>query len=249
LTAEQPYRILRHPPIVEGLLDIQFDALTSDRLSEIETLGQQFPDYPTKNPRMSVIGNVQLAAGTSEGSFTHNIIGYQFWNTTRTRVVQVRLDGITISLLAPYTKFEDLQHEAQRVWSVFTAAIGRPKIKRLGVRYINRLELPLPLESFNQFLNTVPELAPGIPQGLSHYSMRLTIPDTETASTAIVTQVMEGHHEDAASLPLLFDIDVFHALDDDVPDEMLWSIVAELRQYKNRIFFNSITPELERMLQ
>ena len=71
-------------------------------------------------------------------------------------------------------------------------AYGSPKkVIRLGLRYINRIEIPLPMRDFKDYILTVPEIAPGVPQGLERFFMRLVIPSDEAQAVAVVTQSME----------------------------------------------------------
>lgn len=153
-------------------------------------------------------------------------------------VVQARLDGFALNKLAPYAKWDVLRQQAQELWERYLVVARPVAVKRLAVRYINRIELQ-PGVDFKESILTVPEIAPGIPQGLPEYFMRLVIPH-ESGSTAIVTE---------ASLPaglggpqMLFDIDVFRFTDIPSSDFAgIWPIMEELRAYKNVIFFNSIT--------
>ena len=236
------YPTLKNPPIIEGLLDLQFD-LEPSMLSRIESLGVCLPDYPNKAPKIAVAGNVQL--GDSGASFSHdrNVVGYQFWNNDKTRVFQARLNGITLSFLKPYTRFEDLEAEARRLWGLFCSRLERPIVKRVALRYINHIDLPLPFEDFRELIKTFPEIPPAIPQGIAEFFMRLVIPDPDSSCTAIVTEVMEKQTRARSTIPLLLDIDVFQVPKDN-HDDRLWAIVQELREYKNRIFFNSVTPRL-----
>ena len=69
---------------------------------------------------------------------------------------------------------------------------ARPnRLKRLALRYINRIEIPLPIRDFKDYLLTIPEIAPGLPQALSNFIMRLVIPNPEMEATAVINVIME----------------------------------------------------------
>lgn len=159
---------------------------------------------------------------------------------TEALVVQARLDGFSLSKLSPYSKWADLQGQAKELWAGYVSVTCPVAVKRLAVRYINRIELQ-PGVDFKESILTAPEIAPGVPQGLPEYFMRLVIPH-ESGATAIVTEASLPPIPDAPPA-MLFDIDVFRFTD--VPASEfggIWPILEELRAYKNMIFFNSITP-------
>lgn len=96
--------------------------------------------------------------------------------------------------------------------------------------------------NFKESILTAPEIAPGVPQGLPEYFMRLVIPH-ESGATAIVTEASLPPASN--SLPaMLFDIDVFRFTAIPASDfGGIWQILEDSRAYKNVIFFNSITPK------
>jgi uncharacterized protein (TIGR04255 family) len=245
------YPRLRQPPIVEGLLDIQFAPLDRSRLPELEALGAKLSDYPNKVPKVAFAGQISFSSeGPASITQAQDTIGYQFASADNHRIFQARLDGVTLSFLPPYTSFEELEAEAGRLWSLFSAAVKPGPAHRIALRYINRLHLPLPFEDFKEYLRTVPEIAPGIPQGLAEFFMRLLIPDDHSNSMAIVTEVLESPRSpNPTHSDVVLDIDVFRTLDEAVTDSKMWDVVADLRDFKNRIFFGTITPKLRSLYE
>ena len=115
------------------------------------------------------------------------------------------------------------------------------------MRYINLLNLPLPLKDFKEYILTTPEIAPNLPQGLLSFLMRLVIPDERSKSIAIVTETIEPVKED--TVPLIFDIDVFREGTFDPERPEIWEAMEQLRQLKNEIFFNSITEKAKELFR
>jgi uncharacterized protein (TIGR04255 family) len=240
------YPPLRRPPIVEGLIDFQFDQLPPSMLLTLELLQDVLPEYPVKRPQLAIAQSIQWSAeGGTTSQSTADPIGFQFWSADNSRVVTARLNGLTVSSLAPYAGFDSLRNEAQRLWSLFCKHLTRPMVRRVALRYLNRLELPLPLADFFDFLKTAPTVAADLPQGLAQFSMRLVIPDVDSQSVGIVTEFWDGAMDMSRQrLPVILDIDVFRMIATEASDEDLWTVVSELRGYKNRLFFGSITDRM-----
>ena len=242
---------LSRAPIVEGLLDIQFEALPPERLPDLLRLKERLPDYPTQANKVAFAGQLALSPTGGNLSQQSSLIGYQFTTGDERRVFQARLNGVTLSFLSPYPRFSDLLTEAKRLWQIVTTDIEPGTVTRVALRYINKLDLPLPFSDFREYLLTVPDLAPGIPQSLASYDMRLIIPDTDTPAQAIVAESLQPAPNGAAAATIFLDIDVFQLPTSDQPLEgdHLWSTVEALRDYKNRLFFGTITDKLKELYQ
>src|SRR5207253_2082095 len=98
---------------------------------------------------------------------------------------------------------------------------------------------PLPVNDFKEYVLTIPEVAPKLPQGLAEMFMRLVVPDPAHELVGIITQAMEPPSPDHARL--VFDIDVFKICRLKATDPNLWRIITDLRDFKNDIFFGSLT--------
>lgn len=82
-----------------------------------------------------------------------------------------------------------------------------------------------------------------MPQGLIGFLTRIVVQEPSLGCTAIVTQALEAVSESEAT-PVILDIDVFKEEEFDPNGESPWAYLQKLRGFKNRIFFESITPEL-----
>jgi uncharacterized protein (TIGR04255 family) len=104
------------------------------------------------------------------------------------------------------------------------------------------------MRDFKEYVLTTAEIAPGLPQGMSEFFMRLVVPKQELDAVAIITQTMEPVTE-GARLPLIFDIDVFRIGSFTVATGEIWTIFESLRDLKNEIFFKSITPKARELFE
>ena len=122
------------------------------------------------------------------------------------------------------------------------------QITRVALRYINRIEIPLPFRDFKDYILTTPEIAPGLPQGLARFFMQLAIPIAEIPAVAIITETMEPVTE-TKRLPFILDIDVFREAAFDVEGKEAWEMLEKLHDIKNDVFFNSITPKAKELFR
>ena len=167
--------------------------------------------------------------------------GYLFRSADNKQAVQALRDGFSFSRFRPYQDWDTFSKEARDLWERYAALTKPNKVTRIGLRYINRLELPLPFSDFKEYLLTVPEIAPGLPQGLSSFFFRVVMPIDEAKAFATITETIAEGEGSKAAVPVILDIDVFRGGTFPIIAEKLWPAFDQLRELKNRLFFRSLT--------
>lgn len=243
----------RYPkaPIVEALLDIRVSFLSLIEPARLASFQDAIRDrYPTKEPRIQKQLEIDLTA--DEGTrpmVKRGPEGFLFKSIDARRTVQVRQDGFTLNWLRPYDTWSAMRDEARPHWERYCAEYRPDRVVRLGLRYINRLELPLPVSDFRDFVRTAPDIAPDLPQGVSSLFMRLEIPDEKRGLVAIISETIQPPAGDGKLLPFIFDIDVVCASEFEPTSSDIWSAFERMRDYKNEIFDRSMTPRAKEMFQ
>ncbi len=236
-------------PIVEALLDIRAKLPNDINLDRLAAFQDEIKEsYPRRNERRVWTAQVKLGDAVEvqeQGPIATD--GFIFTSKDGLRTIQARLDGFTFNKLKPYDSWEPLRDEAKSHWRRYLA-IARPEIvSRIALRYINRIMIPLPIKDFKEYIQTVPEIAPALPQGLAGFLMRLVIPVEKYHSTAIVTETMEAPQNEL--LPWILDIDVFREGVFAVNNDEIWDILEQLRELKNEIFFQSTTAKAKELFK
>lgn len=236
------YTIFPRAPITEALLDIRVELDKSPSLSSLESLHEKIKDrFPEKQQRIAYQASIKLTpGGPTSATPSAQPDGYLFRSSATNKIAQARIDGFTFNKLKPYQDWQRFKEEAHELWNLYYECVRPLRVTRLALRYINRIDLPLPFSTFKDYILTLPEVAPEMPQALAGFFMQLSIPNPEKEATAIINETIEGITNDQ-KLPLIFDIDVFREVNfaDNRPE--IWSIFDTLREFKNEIFFSSIT--------
>src|SRR2546427_3276739 len=233
---------LPNPPITEALLDIRCKLPPDVHLDSLAVLHEAMRDrYPNRRERRAYEASFQIKP---EGQLevlapSGQPDGYLFTSADGRQTVQTRLDGFTFNRLKPYMRWETFRDEAKVHWRAY-AELAKPEtISRIALRYINRIEVPLPVQDFREYVLTTPEIGPGLPQGLSNFLMRLELPDPRSGSTAIITETMEPPKD--GRLPLILDIDVIRETPFDPRSEDYWEVFEQLHDFASEIFFRTVT--------
>lgn len=244
---------LRKAPITEALLDVQVRLAGSPSYESLLAFAEVIAsDYPQKTVRQEFKAQIAIGDGPESPVVQAGdrvSTGYMLRSADGTQVVQARINGFSFSRLRPYTTWEDVSGEARRLWALY-ASIAQPvAITRIGLRYINRITIPLPFSTFGEYIRTVPEIAPGLPQGLQHFFMHLAVPIPDQPIVVLINQTIDQQGQALGSVPLIFDIDAFQTEGYDPSGNDLWSAFDVLRTLKNDFFFRSITQKTVELCQ
>ena len=235
-------------PLTEALIDIRVELPSEIELSNLLRMqtGQE-NTYPKREDCLIAHGEMSVGSEV-RASAKQTPNGYRFVSQDNRQIFQARRDGFTFNRLAPYDSWESFRDEARRLWTLYRSIADPKNITRIGVRYINRLDLPLPITDFKDYLRTVPEISSGMSQGLSGYFMQLKLPQTDLNAMLVLNQALIPPPAPKV-VSVLLDIDLYS--DSDLPsdEQGLWERFEILRTRKNKVFEACITDRVRRMIQ
>src|SRR5438552_1691219 len=142
LAEEFPH--LTRAPIVEAVIDIRARANTPWEQSSVsERLKRELPDYPKVVSQNDIRHEFQFVEGQPPQTRDQNLgwRGLQFQSADQKQIAQFNRDGFTFFRLNEYESWEKLSNESERLWRIYAELAQPMEAQRLGVRFINRIEL------------------------------------------------------------------------------------------------------------
>ena len=234
------YRYLKNAPITEAVIDISVKPSSSvQNAQQLDELCAKLKaTYPDKKLQQQFKIEFFPGPPPQERKETR-FVGYRLTSANGLQVIQASPDKITFSRLRPYQTWEQLREEAQRIWKIYTEIVKPELITRIATRFINSIEIPLPMRDFSDYLTAAPSIPEKLPQGISSFFTRVVLPDPTTGAVAIVTHALESVVTPKV-VPIIIDIDVFiERIFEN--HEKAWATIDTLRDMKNLIFFESVT--------
>ena len=239
---ETKYPQLSRPPLREALVDIKLrETLPVGWMGKIENAN--FDGFTSSQPMRQGVFRLELlqdkpaqAVVDSEQPF-----GRRYNSKDESRVLQVRRNGMTLSILKNYTNWEALRYSAHVSWDSYLEISGPVDVDRLAVRYVNAIEMNLG-DDYDKYLTAGPRIPPELPQIVNNFVQRVEIPFTKEEASAIVTQTLVAPVAGKGSA--ILDIDVFCSCLLKGTSADLWSRLDDLRDIANGIFFSSVAPEV-----
>ncbi len=232
-------RHLANAPITEAIFDFQVKARPDLRGQELEDI---FPLVQDRFPNKSQAVQTRIVASTEAPTKVEDmgVTGCICKDADQLSIAQFRIDGFTFSRLQPYTSWGELFPMALELWTHYVAVAKPEFITRLAVRYINRIVLPDETLELLDYLVSAPIIPEGLPQYMNKFMTRAIIHDESISNAAHIAQIYDpsGSHGHA----IILDIDAFcvkkriETQDTEIPN-----IFEQLREYKNNIFFRSLT--------
>jgi uncharacterized protein (TIGR04255 family) len=237
----QPYP---NPPIIEALIYVNIEPKIGFDVSAIEHL--TIEDYAEKRPQFLFQGQFQMGDEISSTSVREKI-GYMFESTDKKRLLQIRTNGFSCSHLAPYTRWDGFCEEAKNLWDVYSKTLGDVKITQIGLRYVNRIELTLPLNDLKDWLQTFPEIGSDAGPDFSHFFMQVHVPQLDIGALAIINETIQPREIPPKAVYIMLDIDLTKNVDVPQDSKSLWEQFQILRDRKNKIFVGCITKKTEEL--
>lgn len=236
------FRTFPKAPITEAVLDISVALPNDFDIKNFMPFHDAIRDrFEKRQERRMVVGQLKFSPECIEPveQQKSSLQGYLFSSEAEKKIIQFRIDGFTFNKLKPYENWENFRDEGKQFWENYREIAVPTKIQRISLRYINRIELPLPFDDFGEYIQTNPQIAPSLPQSVAGFFMRIEVPNPDIGAIAIINEKMEPPSPDG-KLPIILDIDVLkkHQY---ATDQEMWEDFEKLRNFKNDIFFNSIT--------
>lgn len=229
-------------PIVEAVIDLRaqptevFDESAARAFLESRTEEYQFLDS-----QQELNHQIKIEPGSPpQQTVTNTWKGARFRGSDGKNTVHFNRDGFVFSRQAPYQHWAAFSGEAMQLWRIFQDMAKPEAINRIGLRFINRIELPLGDGDFERFIDPTPQPPRGMDlpfYGFLHQET-FAIPNYPYAVNLIRTiQPPQG----SGGIAIIIDIDVFTLQVGVFTESRIVQMLEEMHWLKNKVFFGSVT--------
>ena len=235
---------LKRPPIKEAVFDLKFKEGHNLTQEGIKDFCDSMKDvFPAVNEIFILQMQAKLEKGEHQNvQSSRQVNGYKLSDEKRSFIVQIRLDGFTLSKVEPYISWDELNREARPVLEKLALAFPELYFKRAALRYINHFDLRFD-EPINSYFNILPIFPVELPQLVDSFFVRLVVPQKEPVVLKSIIQlgiepigVSDDHYK------VIFDIDVYRESEYSINKlDVLFSEFDHIRSFKNQIFFTGLT--------
>lgn len=240
----EPLRTSRkyaHAPITEAIIEIRVKPTSGvTGLTCKKALEAIEKDFPEATDLMQMLA--EIMGGQQVGAHaTQKMIGCARTSKERGQIVTAMPERFAFSQLPPYDSWEAFCPTARSLWQLYASETKPEGVTRIATRFVNRIELPLPVGELSKYFRTAPTLSPDMPQKETAGAfMQLQLPQKDLGCHVLLNLAILPPGE--VTLPVILDTDVFDETQQaPVDDESVWSRLNEFRWRKNEIFEACIT--------
>lgn len=207
--------------------------------------------YPQHQRVENLMVAVQLPAGQTDTPTTEidRQVGHRRSSSDMTELLVLWRSALVVSQLAPYPGWDEFFRRFVRDWKVWKRVMGFQTIARLGVRYINRIDIPLSghVVEHETFLNVYPKL-PDILGPVGAYAVQVVLPIEDigcklTLNSAVVPAPILDHAS------FVIDQDIAKEVDLPQSDKAIYELLNEIRVRKNNVFEACISNRARELFQ
>lgn len=236
-------------PINEAVIQIATGSQSSqDSLSKIANHFKA--EYPHQEPLTEVDFMIDTTGGATH--IRQELRGYRLTSITSPDVLVVQPGGIVAARLAPYAGWEQLLAATKSAWSQWRRVGNSGAISRLGVRYINRLDIPIMTTAnldFSEYLKYFPNVPMFSSKPLTGFIAQATVPTEQEHWNVSLTSTILNPPPLINTVSIVLDIDLFRMENIPGNERDLWECIESVRALKNMIFETCITDATRRLFE
>jgi uncharacterized protein (TIGR04255 family) len=245
-TPEPEKRLLhfKHPPIIEAVIAINIVRLPSTMIQVIQESAIVLQQLGYKRREIPVTMHefqMKIEDGKSQVSGVDTPHGIRFDSTDGRYAVQLNLSGFVFSRLGDYHSWEQFRDEATKLWAVYLQLAKTIQILSFGVRYINKLFVPVRTD-LSTFLRVYPQLPEDVPQTIHELFMRIGMAISEPTGVLIHQQTLLPPERENF-VTILLDND-FQFPSHGTPVQEVWGLIEKVRSLKDDYFVKFLTPAM-----
>ena len=240
MATEKIGRKYKNPPVVEALCEIFFNGskwdgtipgLFFDKIKDV---------YPIKKELEQIGVEVSVSKDIQDSKIMRGGRRIQFVKKDKSQLIQIEKDLLVINQLKPYPRFEDWKPVIDKMLDLYVDLAKPEGIRRVGVRYINRIVIPLNKFKMEDYFCLYPKVPQSLEAMHGKFMMRLEIPPKNKEHLLVITFGSAPSDSSEVSTEMLDLYDIF-TLPSLLPIKDAERYITEAHENIEVAFENSIT--------
>ncbi|MEJ2665269.1 MAG: TIGR04255 family protein, partial [Spirochaetia bacterium] len=172
--------------------------------------------------------------------------GFSCQSSDGRNIVQLNMDSFVFSRLNPYENWNKFFSESIRLWAIYNEYAKVKIIRRLGLRFINKLSFPNnELLDFNKYLAFPPSNPDNLELPFTEFFHRDSFLVPNYPYRINIIKALKSNLK-IKGTDIIIDIDIFDSSLGNIPEinlNLLKRRFSEMRWLKNKVFFNVVNKE------
>jgi uncharacterized protein (TIGR04255 family) len=230
-----------HAPITEAVIEVRVDRDIEDKV--LEKIARKLkPHYKMSSPRREIGFLIDNTTG-GDIKIQEDSAGYHLSSEDQADIVLLTKRHLTTARLPPYPGWEEFSEQAWKNWETWSKLVPKYPIVRLGVRFINRIDIPLASNgklNLDEYFTFQPRFKQ-FKKTLQSYLVQVRFETFAPNWVATITSAPVHPHPVPEAMSFTLDIDVFRDREIPMHPKELWATIDEARIVKNDLFERALT--------
>ena len=165
-------------------------------------------------------------------------------------VCLLRPDALAVARLAPYPGWDEFIERVRRDWAISNDILGRLRLSRIGLRFINRIDVPISSGTIRveDYLTVLAKPPDADENPLAEFRLQTR---QFFADMNLELRLTSGPWTSPLSehISMLLDLDVVRRNEIPSKDEGLWQLLQLMRELKNHTFEACITKKSRELFE
>ncbi len=239
----------RNPPIVEALCEFRFNPSDEWDLTVPGLVYEKIRDnFPKRRQAKAYELNTVIGPeGVEQRTVTTDRM--QFLHEDEKALIQVDRHLLAVNRLKPYSGWDEFLPLIRQGSSAYIEEAKPKGIQRIGLRYINRIEIPGQDVRLEDYLEFRPFVGSGLSQGHKSFIVGIQIPYESSKDTLRLqlANVATGTH--AASIAMILDLDYSLAQPDSVSLDNVFEWMEVAHNHVEEAFEACISERLRQLFE
>ncbi len=238
-----------NPPIIEAACEFRFSPDSKWDLAIPGLLYEKVRlEFPTRKQHLiQEVDVVQLPEGLQPQNIRiePRIL---FLSEDEKTFIQIGQNFLALNCLKPYPTWDAFRPKIRDVYAALTSIVEVKGLQRIGLRYINRIEVASPSVKLENYFEFRPFLGQRLPQAMTAHTMGCAFPFLDGRDSCNV-QLINAVPEKPGMGAFLLDIDYFLAQPQTISASNALEWVEEAHEQVENIFEGCITEDLRKLFQ
>lgn len=229
------------PPIIDSIVELRLERKFDDsEISRIvKAIGKNYD-------RVDQLNEADVSIRVEGQKVTPSVANHRpvqiLSNSDQTDFFRLERQKLHWSRLPPYEGWEALENRIEIDLQSLPKKVGFPKLERIGVRFLNRLDVPLGSDQIYRYEDYI-SVHIALPPLLNPHGPYMWTVVKEFPEKGLGTKITSGvvNQELPFTMAILLDIDVYTTANLPEGRDALFGRLNELRHFKNEIFEACIT--------
>lgn len=240
----------KNPPVQEALCEIFFSGSAWDNTIPGSFYEGIKKDFPNKAQLKQFGVELNIAEKERVAKFHDNEDRIQFRKPDGSQIVQLAKDMLVVNQLQPYPHFEAWLPVVKSKLDLYLRLATPKMITKIGVRYINRIDIPKAEIRLEDYFNIYPQLPQGLGEKHGSFMMRLELPPKHFSHQLVITFATAPSKQPES---MAFALDLYNIFSNSLSvergAELVTQIANEGHENIELAFENSIKENLRLLFQ